>query len=175
MLAGCTAQPPLAAQHVLNRVAEGAIHLNSPLRWHGRLSSESAKTSSGYSLDVALSGLEAEGELLPVQGGLRLGSTPKESGPVLPEAHAGEAVAVLTLTHLPLVYRDVEAFDRREFLANQGNDLVATLRAGKLLEVVGTPRPRPGDRVARWSERLRERVDELFSGAPQTAGVLLAM
>ncbi len=175
LLAGCTAQPPASTEQVLNRVAAGAINLKSPLRWHGRLSSEPAKTPWGYSLDVALSGVEAQGEFLPVRGGLRLGFTPKETDPALPEVHAGDEVAVLTLAHLPLVYRDAGAFNRREFLAKQGIDLVATLRAGKLLEVLGTPRPRLQDRVARWRARLRTRVDELFSGAPETAGVLRAM
>jgi hypothetical protein len=156
LLAGCTAQPPASAADVLNRVAAGAINLKSPLRWHGRLSSEPAKTPWGYSVDVALSGVEAEGEFLPVRGGLRLGFTPKETDLALPAVHAGDDVAVLTLAHLPLVYRDAGAFNRREFLANQGIDLVATLRAGKLLEVLGTPRPRLQDRVARWRARLRQ-------------------
>lgn len=77
---------------------------------------------------------------MPLQGGLRVGFTPKESDPALPEAHAGDEVVILTLAHLPLVYRDAGAFNRREFLANQEIDLVATFRAVKLLEVVGTPR-----------------------------------
>ncbi len=175
VLGGWTAQAPVPAEHVLKRVAAGTINLKSPLRWHGRLSSEPAKTPWGYSVEMALSGVEAGGELVPVQGGLRMGFTPREGDAELPEIHAGDVVTALTLAHLPLEYRDAGAFNRREYLANQGIDLVATLRSGKLLEVVERPRPRLSDRVSRWRARLRERVDELFPKAPQTASVLRAM
>jgi competence protein ComEC len=175
VLAGAATHVALPQEHVLNRIAVGAISLKTPLRWHGRLKDEPDKTPWGYSLDVALSGVEAGGELIPVKGGLRLGFTQREGEANLPEAHSGDEISALTLAHLPLTYRDVGAFDRREYLANQGIDLVATLRSSKLLEVEGRPRPRFVDRVARWRAQMRERVDELFPDSPQTASVLRAM
>ncbi len=175
VLAGCIAQAPLPAEHVTNRVAAGTLNLKSPLRWHGRLRNEPAKSPWGYSMDVSLSGVEASGELQPVKGGLRLGFTPKDGDAALPDVHAGDEIAALTVAHLPLVYRDAGAFNRREFLASQSIDLMATLRSAKLLDVLNTPRPRLEDRVARWRERLRQRVDALFPGSPQTSSVLRAM
>ncbi len=74
-----------------------------------------------------------------------------------------------------MIYRDAGAFDRREFLARQNLDLVATLRASNLAEVISSPAPRLGTRLAALRTRLRQRVDDLFPHSPQTAGVLRAM
>ena len=65
---------------------------------------------------------------------MRLGFTPRENDPALPEVHAGDEICALTEARLPLVYKDAGAFDRREFLARQEIHVLATLRASMLLE-----------------------------------------
>jgi competence protein ComEC len=175
VVAACVAERPLAADHVLRRIAAGTVELKTPLRWHGRLRSEPARLPWGYGIDVDLSGVDAAGELIPVSGGLRLGFTPKEGDASLPEVHAGDEVAVIAQGRLPQVYRDEGAFDRRGFLARQNIHLLATLRASSLLQKTGTGAPTIASWLARVRERIRERVDEMFAGSPQSAAVLRAM
>jgi len=58
-------------------------------------------------------------------------------------------VAVLTEAKRPQVFRDEGAFDRRAYLAQQNIDLVATLRAAKLIERIGLPSPTIGTLLAK--------------------------
>ncbi|HEY2119762.1 MAG TPA: hypothetical protein VGH37_11300 [Candidatus Acidoferrum sp.] len=73
LMAGCLAESPLPVDHVLNRMARGEINAKSPLRWHGRVSNEPARLPWGYSIDIALSGVDVAGEFSPVQGGIAFG------------------------------------------------------------------------------------------------------
>jgi hypothetical protein len=102
---------------------------------------------------------------------MRLGFTPTDADPQLPNVHTDDSISALAQARLPLMYRDAGAFDRREFLARQNIDVVAMLRASKLLAAVSTPPPTFETRLA----RLRHQVDELFPEAPKTAGILRAM
>jgi len=169
------ASRPLAAEHVLRRIATGQIELRTPLRWYGYLRSEPARLAWGIGLEMELSGVETAEGMIPVSGGMRVGFTPKEGEAALPEVHAGDEVSVLALAKLPLVFRDTGAFDRREYLTQQNIHLLATLRASSLLERISTPPATMGTRLARLRALLRERLDALYPEAPQTAGILRAM
>jgi len=169
------ASRPLAAEHVLRRIATGQIELRTPLRWYGYLRSEPARLAWGIGLEMELSGVETAEGMIPVSGGMRVGFTPKEGEAALPEVHAGDEVSVLALAKLPLVFRDAGAFDRREYLTQQNIHLLATLRASSLLERISTPPATMGTRLARLRALLRERLDSLYPDAPQTAGILRAM
>jgi competence protein ComEC len=116
----------------------------------------------------------AEGTL-PVTGGMRIGFTPRDDDPHLPDVHTGDEISALAEARLPLVYKDPGAFDRREFLARQNIYLLATLRASTLLEKRVAGRPTLQTRVARLRNHLRDSLENLFPGSPQTAGILKAM
>jgi len=169
-----SALQPLPAEHILNRLAAGQIELKTPLRWFGHLRSEPARLPWGVGLEMDLSGVQTSAGMIPVTGGMRMGYTPKE-GDALPEVHAGDEVSVMAQARRPLVFRDAGAFDRREYLAQQNIHLLATLRASSLLERISTPPATMGTRLARLRALLRERLDALYPGAPQTAGILRAM
>ncbi len=174
-LAGCVAKQPLPKEHVLSRLGTGEIPARTPLRWYGVLRNEPSRMPWGYSLELELKNVDMATGYLPVTGGMRLGFTPRDDQPGLPELHAGDEVSALTEARLPLAYRDDGAFDRREFLARENIHVLATLRASVLLEKTGTARRTLGTRIARLRGRLRERVDGMFAGSAQTAGVLRAM
>ena len=88
LVAARVAERPLAADHVLRRIADGkeegttyrapTLELRTPLRWHGRLRSEPARLPWGYGIEIDLSGVDTAEQFIPVSGGLRLGFTPKE-------------------------------------------------------------------------------------------------
>jgi competence protein ComEC len=171
----CIAEQPRDANHVLSLMEQGRLPVKTPLRWHGHLRDEPTRLPWGYGYEIEISGVEFEGALQPARGGLRLSFTAHtEDGPP-PDVHAGDQVAVLTEANLPQVFRDEGAFDRRAYLAQQNIDLVATLRAAKLIERIGPPTTTIGTVLARARKRLREEIDELFGGTPQVAGVLRAM
>ena len=166
---------PLPADHILNRVAANEVNMKTPLRWYGRLRADPERLPWGYGLDVELTGVESADGLLPIRGGMRLGFTPKEEDPALPEVHAGDRISAFTQARLPLVYRDAGAFDRRAFLAGQGIHIQATLRSSKLLKKLETPRASLATHVSRARTRLREKLDAMFPDSPQVAGILRAM
>lgn len=171
----CVAEQPPPAKHVRSMLERGRLQLQSPLRWHGRLRDEPTKLPWGYGLEIDLSGVEFEGELQGVEGGLRLGFTPHPGDAPLPELHAGDEIAVLTEAKLPQVFRDEGAFDRRAYLAQQNVDLVATLRSSRLIERVAVSPNAPATWLPRARRRLREEIDALCSRSPQADGVLRAM
>jgi competence protein ComEC len=175
ILAGTIVRWPLPAEHVLLRIAARQIPTRTPLRWYGVLRSEPARLPWGYGLEMSLTGVERAEGYLPVTGGMRLGFTPREGQPALPALHAGDKLSVLAEAHLPLVYKDAGAFDRREFLASQDVHVLATLRASTLLEKMGEAPPSLLFRVARWRGHLRNILDSMFSTSPQAAGILRAM
>ncbi|MGB7729556.1 MAG: ComEC/Rec2 family competence protein [Candidatus Acidiferrum sp.] len=172
---GWLAELPLPAEHILSRFAAAQIPLKTPLRWHGVLLSEPTRLPWGYGLDVSLTGVEKADGYLAVIGGMRVGFTPRENETALPELHAGDEISVLTEARLPTIYKDAGAFDRREFLARQGIFVLATLRASTLLERTGSAPDTLRFRIARLRGRLRDSVDRMFPGSPQSAGILRAM
>ena len=174
-LGSCVAEQPRPAEYVVALVEAGRLDLNTPLRWHGHLRDEPTRLPWGYGYEIELSGVEFKEALRPVQGGLRLSFTPQPEGQPLPALHAGDEVAVLTEAKRPQVFRDEGAFDRRAYLAQQNIDLVATLRAPELIERLALARSTAGTQLARARGRLRDEIDELFAGTPQSAGVLRAM
>lgn len=174
-LGACVAEQPRPANHVTSLLEQGRLSLQTPLRWHGRLRDEPAKLPWGHSLEIDLSEVEFEGAALPVQGGLRVSFTAHPEQAPLRELHAGDEVSVLTEAKLPRVFRDEGAFDRRAYLAQQNIDLVAALRSPELIARVVESKHTVATRLARLRSRLREEIDALCSGSPQTAGVLRAM
>jgi len=175
VFAACISEQPLPPEHVLSRMAAGQISGKVPLRYAGRLRNEVSRLPWGYAMEIDLSRVEAAAGVLPLGGGLRIGFTPRNGEPGLPELHAGDEIAVLTAARLPLVYKDTGAFDRREFLAQQDIHVQATLRASTLLEKIGSPPASLATRLARWRGRLRDELDALFPSAPDVAGILRAM
>lgn len=175
ILAACLIQQPLPAEHILSRLAAEQVPLRTPLRWHGILRDEPSQLPWGYGLDMNLIHVEMVGGMLPVTGGMRLGYTPREDDPPLPELHAGDEIAVFAEARFPLVYKDAGAFDRREFLARQDIHLLSTLRTSKLLGKTGKSKPTLQWRVARLRGLLRDRLDALFPSEPEVAAVLRAM
>lgn len=174
-LGACVADQPLPADQVTSLVEQGRLQLQTPLRWHGHLRDEPAKLPWGYGIEIELRGVEYDGSLHTVEGGLRVSYAPQPDEAPLPELHAGDEVAVLTQARRPQVFRDDGAFDRRAYLAQQNVDLVATLRSPKLIERVASPPATVATRLARTRKRLREEIDRLCEGSPQIAGVLRAM
>jgi competence protein ComEC len=175
IFAGSLANRPLPADHILSLLSKAEIPQKTPLRWHGTLRDEPARLPWGYGLELTLTGVEMASGYLPVSGGMRVGFTPHEGEPALPELHAGDDISILAEARLPLVFKDAGAFDRREFLARQGIHLLATLRASPLLEKTGTEPMTWRSRIARVRSKLRERLDNLFPNSPQAAGILRAM
>ena len=171
----CIAEQPRDADHVISLVERGLLPLKTPSRWHGHLRDEPTRLPWGDGYEIELSAVEIEGALYPARGGLRLSFTARPDGEPPPVLHAGEEVAVLTEAKRPQVFRDEGAFDRRAYLAQQNIDLVATLRASKLIERISLPTPTIGTLFAQARRRLRDEIDELFAGTPQVAGVLRAM
>lgn len=174
-LGACVAEQPRPANHATSLIEQGRLSLQSPLRWYGRLRDETTKLPWGYGLEIDLTGVEFEGSLRPVQGGLRLSFTPHKDEGQLPEFHAGDEVSVLTEARLPQVFRDEGAFDRRAYLAQQDIDLVATLRSAALIDRIAQSPGTMATRLSRVRRKLREEIDTLCVGSPQSAAVLRAM
>lgn len=174
-LGACVAEQPRAANHVTSLLEQGRLSLQAPLRWQGRLRDEPAKLPWGYGLEIDLARVDFEGAGLPLQGGLRVGFTPRPEQPPLADLHAGDQVSVLTEARLPQVFRDEGAFDRRAFLAQQNIDLVATLRSPRLIERTASSNPSIATGLVWMRSRLRREIDTLCGGSPQAAGVLRAM
>lgn len=173
--AALLAQQPLPSDHILNRIAASELDLHSPLRWHGRLREEPARLPWGYSLTLDLASVEANDTSLAVEGGLRVGFTPKNSDPPFPELHTGDEIAVLAQGRPPQIFRDRGAFDRREFLAQQNIHLLATLRSAELLEKLSSSPPTLQTRFALLRTRLPQQLDFMFPNSPRVAGILRAM
>lgn len=169
------ASRPLPPEHVLSRIVAGQFDLKTPLRWSGRLREEPSRLPWGYGIELDLSRIETAQGMIPVAGGMRLGFTPKDGDPSLPELHAGDEVSVFAQARRPQVFRDEGAFDRRAYLAQQNVHLLATLRSSSLLERISSPPPTMATRLARLRSQLRERLDSLYPSAPQTASILRAM
>jgi competence protein ComEC len=175
LLGACVAEQPRDVDHVVSMMEQGRLPMKTPLRWHGRLRDEPTRLPWGYGYELDISGVEFEEALHPARGGLRLSYATHPEGAPLPELHAGDEVAVLTEARQPQVFRDEGAFDRRAYLAQQNIDLVATLRAPELIERLSSATPTLGTSIARARRRLRDEIDELFTGNQHAAALLRAM
>ena len=166
---------PRTADYVLSLVEVGRLDFKTPLRWHGRLRDEPARLPWGYRYEIELDGVEYEGSLVPARGGLRVSCSESPEQTAAPDVHVGDEVVVATEAKRPHLYRDEGAFDRRAYLAQQNVDLVATLRAPKLMERTALSPTTAVTLLARARRRLRDEMDELFAKTPQVGGVLRAM
>jgi len=179
LLAAGIASQPLPADHVLRLLETRQIDLKTPLRWHGQLRDEPVRLPWGYGYDLALSGVEYQGVLLPTQGGLRISwndPTGESEAPIsLPDVHAGDRVFVVVQAKQPPVFRDEGAFDRRAYLADHGVHLMGTLRSTELLQGEASAQWSSAILFARARHRLREELDMLFARQPHVAAVLRAM
>jgi competence protein ComEC len=169
------AEQPRSADHVLTFVAQGQVDLQSPLRWHGRLRDEPSELPWGLSYDVELEGVEWEGNVRRVIGGLRATYPVRPDSGLPVELHAGDRVAILVKARRPPVFKNPGAFDRRGYLEQQKIDLVGTVRAPQLIDKVSSTTPTMESRIARVRARFRHELDLLFPDTPQIAGVLRAM
>jgi competence protein ComEC len=73
------------------------------------------------------------------------------------------------------MFRDEGAFDRRAYLGQQGIDLVATLRAPELLELVKPARPGFAGWTSRARRALGDEISAMWATQPRVEGVLRAM
>jgi|HubBroStandDraft_6_1064221.scaffolds.fasta_scaffold11286_2 competence protein ComEC len=175
VLGAGVANQPRPADYVLSFAEAGRLDLKTPLRWHGHLRDEPARLPWGYGYEIELTGVEFEGSLLPVRGGLRVSFSESPEGAAAPDVHAGDEVVVATQAKRPQAFRDDGAFDRRAYLEQQNIDLIATLRAPKLMERTAASPTTAATLLARARRRLRDEIDELFAKTPQVDGVLRAM
>src|SRR5713226_6055695 len=175
VLGAWIAERPLPSTHVISLIENGRIDLRTPLRWRGTLRDEPAKLPWGFGLEIELAGVDYENSPLTTLGALRSSYSPRPEDQPLPALHAGDEVSFLTQAKRPQVFRDEGAFDRRAYLATQGIDLVATLRAPELIHRLSAAPRTPGTVLARTRRELREEVDRLFDGQPEVAAVLRAM
>jgi hypothetical protein len=166
----CLEQQPRAANHILVLSSTGKINLKSPLRYFGQLRDEPEYLPSGIRYDLDLSGVQSEGTLLSVTGGLRLSYATRSDQPAPIGLHAGDSIAFLTQAKLPQMYRDEGAFDRRAYLSQQGIDLIGALRAPELLELFTPARPSISGWISRQRRRLREEINSLWAADPDSAG-----
>lgn len=169
------ANQPRPADHVLSLIDSGRLELKTPLRWHGHLRDEPVRLPWGYSYELEVTGVEYQGALLRAQGGLRVSFSPSPTERAIPAVHAGDEIDVTTQAKLPPVYRDEGAFDRRAYLAQQGVDLIATLRSPQLMNRTSAALKTVPTILARARRRLREEIDTLFPAPSPIAGVLRAM
>ncbi len=169
------ASQPRPDDYVLSLVSAGRLDLKTPLRWHGHLRDEPVRMPWGYGYEIELSGVEFEGSLIGVRGGLRASLSEPLDRTSVPDIHAGDEIVVAAQAKLPQVFRDEGAFDRRAYLAEQNVDLVATVRAPELMERVAASPLTAATLLAHVRRRLRDEIDVLFAKAPQVDGVLRAM
>ena len=174
-LAALLASQPAPANQIINLVSAGRIDLSTPLRWHGRLRDEPAEVPWGISYDVALDSVEFNDKAVPAIGGIRLSYSPYGEKPQLAPLHSGDGISFLAQAHLPQVFRNEGAFDRQNYLRQQGVDLVAALRASALLEKESSGPLSARNLLARARGHLRNELNAIFPNSPEVAGVLRAM
>ena len=171
------AQQPLPSNHVTQLLDHHELSLETPLRWHGILRDEPARLPWGLGFEIDLRSVEYRGATRAITGGLRLGfSSHAANDTLLPQVHAGDAIDVIAEAKRPPFFRDEGAFDRRAYLATQDIDLIATLRSPRLLQKTSTaPAQSISTRIARLRAWLRDEIDALLPGDPQSAATLRAM
>ncbi len=175
IFAALIAAQPAPRSQILNIVSDSHVDLSSPLRWHGHLRDEPAELPWGTSYDLALDAVEFKDATLPTIGGMRLSYSPHNEVVKLPTLHSGDEISFVAQAHLPQVFRNEGAFDRRAYLQQQGIDLVATLRAPSLLEKDSSAKFSVANLLARARSHLRNKINAIFPESPDVAGVLRAM
>lgn len=155
--------------------ARGALSLQEPLRWRGRLRQDPERTPLGWRYVIDLQSVGEAGQTVLVHGGLRLTYYLTPGGASPPALRAGDIVEALCRAHIPRNYLDPGAFDERGYLARQGIDLVASLRAPELLQRVGSSGWSISQSLARARGSLLKRLDDLFAGNPSRLAVARAM
>jgi hypothetical protein len=100
-LGACVSEQSRPPNHVTSLVEQGRLPLQTPLRWHGRMRDEPTKLPWGNGLEIELTGVEFQGVLLAVEGGLRASFTRQPDESPLPELHAGDEIAILTEAKRP--------------------------------------------------------------------------
>lgn len=161
--------------NVSTLIASGALDTTEPLRWRGRLREDPESTPLGWRYTISLESVEQTGRTVPVQGGLRLTYYRGTDNDNPPAVHAGNIVEALCRARIPRNYLNPGAFDERGYLAQNGVDLVSSLRSAELLQVAAPARPSLGERFARVRGNLLTRLDALFAGRPAQIAVLRAM
>jgi competence protein ComEC len=174
------AQQPLAANHVTQLLDHNHLSLKTPLRWHGILRDEPTHLPWGTGYEIDLGAVDYQSATMPVTGGLRLSFSPHSANDAaLPLLHAGDTIDVITEARRPPFFRDEGAFDRRAYLATQNIDLIATLRSPKLLQKTSTAALHSQHTIrvqlAHIRASLRDELDSLLAGDPQSAATLRAM
>ncbi|MBV9888432.1 MAG: ComEC/Rec2 family competence protein, partial [Acidobacteria bacterium] len=172
------AQVPLPINHVTQLLDHNQLSLRTPLRWHGTLRDEPARLPWGLGYEIDLQAVDYRGTEVPITGGLRLSYSARSptDAAFLPQLHAGDSIDVIAEARRPPFFRDEGAFDRRAYLATENIDLIATLRSPKLLQKISADSPQSiADRTARLRARLRDELDDLLAGNPQSAATVRAM
>jgi len=155
-------------------IESGAIESTLPMRWRGVLRENSETLPWGTRFDIELESVEVSGQSVTVSGGFRATYFGEDVARVQ-SLRAGDRVELLALAHLPRNYKDPGAFDTRAELARQNIQLTASLRSLELVNHISGAKPEIRHRLARLRAKLLERVDTLFSDAPQESAVLRAM
>lgn len=160
---------------VADMIARGALNVQEPLRWQGRLHEDPEQTPVGLRYLIDLQSVEEAGRTVALQGGLRLTyyRNPGDANP--PALRAGDLVQALCRARIPRNYLDPGAFDERGYLARQGVELLASLRSAELLRRVATSPWSASASLARARGDLLNRVDALFAGSSSRIAVLRAM
>ncbi len=158
-------------------IASGRIDISEPLRWRGHLRSDAVRLAGGLRYEVDLDEVESGGRPIRVSGGLRASlfeDPPASAGPP-PALRAGDRAELLLHTHAPRSFLNPGAFDVRGHFERQGIHLVGTLRSAMLVQKLAERTPTWPDRLARLRGTLLDRLDKLYSEAPERAAVLRAM
>ncbi len=169
-------QASVPATHVTRLAAEGKLDLSEPLRWRGRLRSDSMRLPWGTRYEIDLESVESAGRDMRVTGGLRVNFYQDERHAELPvDLRAGDRAEVLVRAREPRNFLDPGAADTRGVLARQNINLIGSLRSTELLRKLDTPSLRIADRLARARGRLLEQINLLFPDSRDRTAVLRAM
>ena len=158
-------------------IEAGKLDAETALRWQGRLRSDPLALPWGLRYEIDLETVETAAGVKPVAGGLRLTYYTPESATAgtPPAARAGDRVEALVRVRPVNNFGDPGAFDFRGYLARQNIQLQGSLRSGQLLTIVGHPRLRLSDRLARVRGRFLSALDDLFASRPDEGALARAM
>jgi competence protein ComEC len=175
-LAARLEQIAVPQNHVAALVADSRLDTSDPLRWRGLLRNDPLRFPWGWRYEIDLEEVEVAGKPRPVEGGLRVSLFRNEQRcETPPDVRAGDRVEALVRARPPRNFLNPGAFDARAHLARQGIHLTGSLRSAELLRRVDNPRPGLGHRLARQRGQLLERIDAMFSRAPERGAIAKAM
>jgi len=165
----------IPTNHVTRFLAEGRLDTSEALRWRGRLREDPIGLPWGLRYELDLDEVEIGGKPVPITGGLRASLFQRDNSADPPTVRAGDRVEALIRVRPPRNFGNPGAFDVRGYLARQNIHVTGTLRSAELLQKIGEPPPTVVHRLARARGRLLDRLDALFTTAPDRAAVLRAM